>query len=231
MTVTVCLACELGRCWLSDSRRRRACRRAGGGRPFDSVGSPWRLNRRVLGTVTMPVSWAELGGPGVAGRCHANHVLPLSLTAVTSHRDSGAGLLSRDPAVVPVLPAPAHGWRWPARGSVLPVIEVSELCPPQAVMISAYGSRIVGQVGGHVSTADLAVDTWRQKNRQPVESQCEHCEALPRSRMLVSIEISLKLVVCLRLCECRFTLLSPPIKINPVGRPTVNHSVGSPSDN
>ena len=67
-----------------------------------------------------------------------------------------------------------------------------------------------------------------QKTRQPFESQCE---ALPQSRMLVSIEISLKLVVCLRLCECRFTLLSPPIKINPVGRPTVNHSVGSPSDN
>ena len=66
---------------------------------------------------------------------------------------------ARDPAVVPVLPAPAHGLQWPARGSVLPVIEVLELCPPQAVMISAYGSRIVGQVGGHVSTADLAVDT------------------------------------------------------------------------
>ena len=65
------------------------------------------VGRRVLGTVTMPVSWAELGGPGVAGRCHANHVLPLSLTAVTSH--GGAGLLPRDPAVVPVLPAPAHG--------------------------------------------------------------------------------------------------------------------------
>ena len=164
--VTVRLAFEFGRCWLSDSRRRRAARW------LSPTRSESRLNRRVLGTVTMPVSWAELGGPGVAGRCHANHVLTLSLTAVTVTGPWGRAMPVTRP--LPVLPAPAHGWRWPARGSVLPVIEVLELRPPQAVMISAF----VGQVGGHVSTADLAADTWRQKTRQPVESQCE---GLPRS--------------------------------------------------
>jgi len=63
----------------------------------------------------MPVSWAELGGPGVAGRCHANHVLPLSLTAVTSHRDGGASLLPRDPAFVRASAAGPGPWLTVAR--------------------------------------------------------------------------------------------------------------------